>query len=699
VGKSIWQRGTRIAIGAALLLAGLAPAAHAATAALSWDANTEPDIGGYIAFWGTSPGSYDNQADVGNVTSYPITGLSEGTTYYFAVKAYDTSTNTSAFSAEVSLTIPTGGGSTPDTTPPSVTSLTTTSATTVVVVFSEPVDPATAEDPSNYVIDGGAVAVTDAVLGGDGVTVRLTTDAQVVDSLHTLTVTGVADLAVPPNAAADDVSYQVALDLEVNVVAPAGYDVFPVAAGDMYYVDRPFTVDWVPAEYQNAQWVRTGNDDKAETADSFLTFTVSQDAIVYVAFDRRAASFPDWLTSAFVPTGEGPASSDDASPFTMWARDVPAGDVVLGGNKAAGAVGGSSNYVVLVRPMSADVAGDSDGDLMPDSWESAMGLNASLFDAHDDPDGDGLTNLQEAWLGTDPLVAATTGAGNTAPTVTLDGSVVGVAGSEVVLDGSGADDADGDSLTVQWRQTAGPAAVTVTDADLPTARFTPTETGVYAFTMTVSDGKGGIAVATTDVEVYEDLLASTITALGANLVVSGGSLTGAVLSIPVGAMDKTYAVGVGSTGLPKALPSGDVAVSAVVHFSPSDMPLLGMATIRVPYTRNAAIGFDNLDLLRYDPEADAWETVTIGRDLTTTVEASVDLLGTFVVVQKGGGSGGTGTGGTGGTTGSAASGGGCTTVPGAAPGDMGLLLLLLAAAVLGGRRMIHGWHARRSPLR
>jgi K319L-like, PKD domain/Bacterial TSP3 repeat len=366
-------------------------------------------------------------------------------------------------------------------------------------------------------------------------------------------------------------------------------------------------------------------------------------------------------------------TTDAASPFVMWARDFPAGEIDLGGNAATGASGAGSNYIVLVKAMdTAVVAGDGDGDGMADAWESAVGLNPSQFDAHDDPDGDGLTNLQEFWLGTDPLAAPAGGAGNTAPTVTLDGSVVGTAGQPVTLDASAADDADGDTLNWQWHQTSGPAPVVITNGDRPVATFTPGETGVYSFTVAVTDGRGGAAVATTDVEVYEDVLASTITALGANLVVSQGALTGAVLSIPLGAMDKTYQVAVGSTALPKALPSGDTAVSQVVHFSPSDMPLSALATIRVPYARNATIGFDNLALLRYDPETDTWEDVTVSRDLATSIEANVDLLGTFVVVQKGGATGG-------GSSATAAGGGGCAAADGSGAGDLGLILLLAMA--------------------
>ena len=50
---------------------------------------------------GTASGVYGAPIDVGKVTSYVVSNLQLGNTYYFAVTAYDGSNNESLHSAEV----------------------------------------------------------------------------------------------------------------------------------------------------------------------------------------------------------------------------------------------------------------------------------------------------------------------------------------------------------------------------------------------------------------------------------------------------------------------------------------------------------------------------------------------------------------------------------------------------------------------
>ena len=83
----------------------------AASANLVWDASPSSNVEGYIVSYGESGDNYNSSIDVGNTTTYTVTGLQEDVTYYFAVKAYNSPRTTeSIYSNQVTLTVP--GGST-----------------------------------------------------------------------------------------------------------------------------------------------------------------------------------------------------------------------------------------------------------------------------------------------------------------------------------------------------------------------------------------------------------------------------------------------------------------------------------------------------------------------------------------------------------------------------------------------------------
>ena len=67
---------------------------------LEWDPNDEPDLAGYILYYGTQSGVYKNRVDVGNITTSTVGALKPGVTYYFAVTAYDAAGLESGFSSE-----------------------------------------------------------------------------------------------------------------------------------------------------------------------------------------------------------------------------------------------------------------------------------------------------------------------------------------------------------------------------------------------------------------------------------------------------------------------------------------------------------------------------------------------------------------------------------------------------------------------
>lgn len=88
------------------------PAAQApvATASLTfqWDPVSVPDLAGYRIYRSTTAGTYGSPIATlsASTTTYQMTNLTKGVTYFFTVSAYDTNGNESPFSNEQSRTIP-----------------------------------------------------------------------------------------------------------------------------------------------------------------------------------------------------------------------------------------------------------------------------------------------------------------------------------------------------------------------------------------------------------------------------------------------------------------------------------------------------------------------------------------------------------------------------------------------------------------
>jgi len=82
--------------------------AEGAQVTLAWDQTSDAAAIGYRLYWGTESRQYALLADVGNATSEVVSNLQDGVTYYFAVTAYDTRGNDSAYSNEVSYQAPGG---------------------------------------------------------------------------------------------------------------------------------------------------------------------------------------------------------------------------------------------------------------------------------------------------------------------------------------------------------------------------------------------------------------------------------------------------------------------------------------------------------------------------------------------------------------------------------------------------------------
>ncbi len=153
---------------------------------------------------------------------------------------------------------------------------------------------------------------------------------------------------------------------------------------------------------------------------------------------------------------------------------------------------------------------DTDGDGLPDAWESAFGLNAAdPLDGSDDPDSDGLDNAAEFQFGTLPDRADSDldGVTDVAEVVSGDSpaddrdhrpmaefepfnQAVTLPTTLSAADGS---DPDGLPLSYSWKLADQPATSGINDGDItgvssPTAAFTPDALGVFRFELVVNDG-------------------------------------------------------------------------------------------------------------------------------------------------------------------------------------------------------------------
>ena len=84
-----------------LLFAAFVSMAKAASVTLAWDASTSPDVAGYRIYFGPTSGSYSGTVEAGNFTTNTILGLSNNSTTFFAVTAYDIDGIESDFSNEI----------------------------------------------------------------------------------------------------------------------------------------------------------------------------------------------------------------------------------------------------------------------------------------------------------------------------------------------------------------------------------------------------------------------------------------------------------------------------------------------------------------------------------------------------------------------------------------------------------------------
>lgn len=75
---------------------------------LTWVASTSTNVTSYDVYYGTTSGSYTQVVSAGDVTQMTITGLTPGTTYFFAATSSDDASLESLYSNEIEVVVPAG---------------------------------------------------------------------------------------------------------------------------------------------------------------------------------------------------------------------------------------------------------------------------------------------------------------------------------------------------------------------------------------------------------------------------------------------------------------------------------------------------------------------------------------------------------------------------------------------------------------
>jgi len=115
------------------------------------------------------------------------------------------------------------------------------------------------------------------------------------------------------------------------------------------HTDRPYPISQIPPALDGQTMVRCAMNDKNFSRADFLTIEIDRAATVYACHDARATELPAWLgdgTWKLMP--EGVQTSN--SPYKVYAKQYPAGKVVIGGNRDGNVKRAGASYFIIVGP-------------------------------------------------------------------------------------------------------------------------------------------------------------------------------------------------------------------------------------------------------------------------------------------------------------------------------------------------------------
>jgi uncharacterized repeat protein (TIGR01451 family) len=98
--------------------------------------------------------------------------------------------------------------------------------------------------------------------------------------------------------------------------------------GAVIYADRTYTLNAAPSQLFGATWIQDTNGSKTFTGNPIVTFTINQQANVYVGMDKRVGR-PAWLDTTWTDTGLTETATGPVT-YELFVKTFPAGTVALG---------------------------------------------------------------------------------------------------------------------------------------------------------------------------------------------------------------------------------------------------------------------------------------------------------------------------------------------------------------------------------
>src|SRR6202030_2427617 len=92
--------------------------------------------------------------------------------------------------------------------------------------------------------------------------------------------------------------------------------------GAVIYADRTYTLTVAPSLVIGDTWIRDTNGSKAFTGNPLVTFTINQQASVFVGMDKRVPR-PAWLDSTWSDTGMTETATGPVT-YEVFSKTLPA---------------------------------------------------------------------------------------------------------------------------------------------------------------------------------------------------------------------------------------------------------------------------------------------------------------------------------------------------------------------------------------